>query len=84
MVIARLDTSERVPILWKHLKELPPARHHGFLRVTSVPLAINECMVLRHQLSKTVDVLLVDTLIELQRNRLWILRVHIRKESVQT
>jgi len=42
----------------------------------SIAVAINEGMIVRHKPSETVDVLAVDTVVELQRDQFWIFDIH--------
>ncbi len=75
-IVLGLDTNKRVLVLWKHLEEIFPAIQDHLPGSMDIPIAIDERVVVGHETGKSVQVLIVDALVELERNEFGISYIH--------
>ena len=76
VVLTGLHAVEGVPVLWIHLEKLFPGPNHFLFGSGTVAFAIDEGMVVGHEKSESVQVLIVDAFVESECDEFWVLRVH--------
>ena len=67
-IVPGLNAIERIPVLWEHLEELFPAFDHSLFALSDLPLAIDERVIVSHEKSESVEILIVNALVKLERD----------------